>query len=160
MIRGTVRPLAKSSMVAARGLRITGFTDQDHYVKSADRKRSIVSITFEHPYLNAGYDYLWTTDQNASATKPKTDGKGWTVWATPRTLIGWEALLRYDHFEPTKANTSQKRTRFIGGIAYWFPHQGNVSTALLLDYDDAKFDNFTPSQPEQKKIALHALVNF
>jgi hypothetical protein len=45
-------------------------------------------------------------------------------------------------------------------VSYWFPHQGNVSTALLLDYDDAKFNNFTPTQPEQKKLAIHALVNF
>ena len=25
------------------------------------------------------------------------------------------------------------RERTIAGVAYWFPHQGNVSTALLFD---------------------------
>jgi hypothetical protein len=29
----------------------------------------------------------------------------------------------------------------------------------LLDVDDAKFNNFT-NQPEQRKIAAHALVSF
>ena len=160
MFRGTLRPLAKSSALAARGLRVTGFVDDDHYVKSADRFRGILSLTYEHQYLNAAFDYLWTTDQNASAAKPKVHGKGYSVWATPRTTKGWEGLLRYDHLEPNTDISNQTRSRFIGGVSYWFPHQGNVSTALLLDYDDAKFDNFTPTQPEQKKLAIHALVNF
>jgi hypothetical protein len=60
----------------------------------------------------------------------------------------------------SSATSNQTRTRFIGGIAYWFPHQGSVSTALLMDWDDAKFNNFTPAQLEQKKFAIHALVNF
>src|SRR5262249_49829900 len=32
-VRGTIRPLARSSMVAARGLRISGFYDADAYIK-------------------------------------------------------------------------------------------------------------------------------
>ena len=82
----------------------------------------------------------------------KVSGKGYSVWATPRTKQGWEGLLRYDHMEPNTGNSSQTRSRFIGGVSYWFPHQGNVSTALLLDYDDAKFNNFTPAQPETRAI--------
>jgi len=160
MFRGSVRPLARASMLAARGLRVTGFIDQDHYVKSADRRRGIVSVTFEHQYLNAAFDYMATTDQNASAAKPKVNGRGWSVWVTPRSTKGWEGLLRYDHLEPTTAVSNQTRTRTIAGVAYWFPHQGSVSTALLLDFDDAKFNNFATPQPEQKKIAVHALVNF
>jgi hypothetical protein len=161
MVRGSVRPLAHSEMVPLRGLRVTGFAVGDHYLKSADRQRSIVSLSFEHQNLNAAFDYLWTADQT-SVTKAKADGRGWSFWVTPRTPQGWEGLLRWDHMEPnTSAPTSnQTRSRFIGGVAYWFPHQGNVSTALLVDYDDAKFNNFTPAQPEQKKIGVHALVNF
>ena len=30
----------------------------------------------------------------------------------------------------------------------------------MLDYDGQTFDNFTTVQPNQKKIAIHALVNF
>jgi hypothetical protein len=162
MVRGTARPLAHSGALALRGLRVTGFIDADHYVKSADRRRGIVSATFEHQYLNAAFDYLWTTDQNASATKPKVHGKGWSVWATPRSTKGWEGLLRYDHMQPDTSISNQTRTRFIGGVAYWFPHQGNVATALLFDYDDAKSNNFTTTTPppEQKKFAVHALVSF
>ena len=70
-----------------------------------------------------------------------------------------EALLRYDHLSPD-ATTSQVRPRTIVGAAYWFPHQGNVSTAFMLDYDGQTFDNYAIPQPAQKKIAVHALVNF
>ena len=159
MLRGTVRPLAHSAMMPMRGLRVTGFVVGDHYLKSADRQRSVVSVSFEHQYINAAFDYLWTGDQT-SAAKAKVDGRGWSFWATPRAPQGWEGLLRWDHMEPDTAASNQTRTRFIGGIAYWFPHQGSVSTALLLDYDDAKFNNFSTPQPEQKKLAIHALVNF
>ena len=55
---------------------------------------------------------------------------------------------------------SQKRKRIIMGGAYWFPHQGTVSAALLLDYDSTRFEHFVPSQPNQTRIALHGLVSF
>ena len=54
---------------------------------------------------------------------------------TPRFGHGWEALLRYDHLTPDLAFDRQIRSRTIAGVAYWFPQQRSVSTALLLDYD-------------------------
>ncbi|HEX9365270.1 MAG TPA: hypothetical protein VF921_01515 [Vicinamibacterales bacterium] len=158
MLRGTVRPLAHGAL-ALRGLRVTGFVDHDMYVKNADRRRGIVSVSFEHQYLNAAFDYLATTDQT-SATKTALKGRGWSAWVTPRTTKGWEGLLRFDHLEPNKDVSNQTRTRTIAGVSYWFPHQGTVSTALLFDVDNAKFNNFTPAPPTQRKIAVHALVNF
>jgi len=32
------------------------------------------------------------------------------------------------------------RQRVIAGVAYWFARQGNVTAALLVDYDDATFE--------------------
>ena len=157
MFRGTVRPIPTHAIL--RGWRVTGFYDHDMVAKNLERKRGIFSTTFEHPYLNAGFDYLWTTDQ-ATPTASEADGKGWSVFLTPRSTIGWEGLLRFDHFEPDKTINGRERERQIIGVSYWFPHQGNVSTALLLDYDNATFDNFTPAQPKQRRIAVHALLNF
>ena len=68
-----------------------------------------------------------------------------------------EALLRYDHYKPDTTFASQTRNRTIAGVAYWFPHQGNVSSALMFDYDGQSFDNFTPASPAQKRLAVHAL---
>ena len=156
-VRGTVRPLHVHPVL--RGLRITGFYDADNYVKSAERRRGDVAVTFEHTYLNASAEYLATTDQ-ALPTDPTTDGRGWSVWLTPKSTKGWEGLLRFDHFDLSKAN-AQQRERQILGVAYWFPHQGNVSTALLFDVDNGKFKNFpATTAPTQRRIALHGLVNF
>jgi hypothetical protein len=156
MIRGTFRPLRMHPVL--RGLRLTGFYDKDAYVKHADRTRGIVGVSFEHKYLNASIDYLAATDQS-SATKDAVDAHGFSMWAIPRAPNGWEGLLRYDHLEPN-TRASGTRSRAIAGVAYWFPHQGNVSTALLFDIDQATFDNFAAPQPTERRIALHALVNF
>jgi hypothetical protein len=158
-IRGTVRPFAASPMEALRGLRGHVFYDGDHYVKAAERNRLIGSVTFEHAYLNAGFDYLRATDQLLT-TAPEVDSHGFSFWATPRSPAGWEALLRFDHLIPNTLFESQTRNRTIVGISYWFPHQGNVSSALLLDYDAATSNNFIPDRPTDRRIAVHALVNF
>jgi hypothetical protein len=158
LVRGTLRPLRMHPVL--RGLRLTGFYDHDAVVKNAERTRGIVALTFEHKYLNASFDYLAATDQS-SATKAAVDARGFSVWATPRAVNGWEGLLRYDQLEPNR-DASGKRKRTLGGVAYWFPHQGNVSTAMLLDVEQVQFAGFIPSQsqPTQRRIAVHGLVNF
>lgn len=155
-IRGTLRPLPMQPVL--RGLRVHAFWNKDAYLKNAERDRTIFSTTFEHKYVNAAFDYLWTTDQT-SATKLPVDGRGYSFWITPRSTIGWEGLLRYDHMEPNTAQ-SGTRTRWIGGLAYWFPHQGNVSTSLLLDVDSQSFHDFATPSPTVTRYAVNALVNF
>ena len=174
--RGTVRPFAKAAPVL-RGVRAHLVYYNDHYVSDAKRDRLMGNVTFEHQYLNAGFDYLNANDRTLAAAA-NTHGKGYSVWATPRKPFSdgssWEALLRYDHFLPNTstalapAGTSpfpgttllndQKQNRTIIGVAYWFPHQGNVSTAILVDYDGQKFANLTT--PPTKGVALHGLINF
>jgi len=160
MIRGTLRPLPSSPTL--RGLRISGFYDHDAYVKNADRTRGIFGLTYEHQYVNASWEYLTATDQNASATKAKVDAHGYSFWIIPRSPTGWEGLLRYDHLENNhNVSGSGIRTRWIGGVAYWFPHQGNVSTSLMFDVDQANFDKYAAAQPPTNtKYAIHGLVNF
>jgi hypothetical protein len=157
-IRGTVRPFATATPVL-RGLRITGFYDGDNYIKGDERTRAAFQTTFEHKYVNAGYDYLHTTDQPTNAV-PVLKGDGYSFWFTPKSTVGLEGLFRYDHFKPSTVFGDRTRSRTIVGIAYWFKHQGNVSTAMMLDYDGADFDRLVPALPKQNKIALHGLVNF
>jgi len=162
MIRGTVRPFAGGAP-ALRGIRASLFYDGDNYIKNAERTRLIGALNFEHPYINAGFEYLNTHDQQ-SAVRPvlmaNVEGTGYSLWATPKSRLGWEGLLRYDHLKPNSSFDSQVRNRTILGVAYWFPHQGPVSSALMLDYDGQTFDNFTPSQPKNSKVALHGLISF
>jgi hypothetical protein len=155
-IRGTLRPIPMGAVL--RGLRITAFYDADHYVQDAERRRFIIAPTFEHKYVNAAFQWVDTADQT-SVTKVKVDGEGWSFWVTPRTTKGFEGLVRFDHLEPDDTNNS-KRDRAIYGVAYWLPHQGTVSSAFLLDYEQVKNKDFATSIPRQQRIALHALVNF
>ena len=159
MVRATVRPFATGAP-ALRGFRATVFYDGDNYVKDAERKRLIAGLSFEHRYVNAAFEYLDAHDQTSTkAGVPNVEGKGYSIWATPKSTIGLEALLRYDHLKPNAAS-SGIRNRTIAGVSYWFPHQGSVSSALMLDYDGQTFDSFTTAFPAQKRIAVHALISF
>jgi hypothetical protein len=158
-MRGTLRPLPRRG--ALHGLRVTGFWDHDASVKNADRRRAIGSVTFEHPHVHAGFDYLDATDQT-SAASAAVESRGWSAFVTPITGKGWEGLVRFDHLEaktPTSITTPTKE-RAIGGVAYWFPHQGSVSAALMFDVDNTTFDGFSSAQGTQRKFAVHALVSY
>ena len=157
--RFTVRPLARGAL-AARGLRLTVFYDADNYAKDDAKKRLQAEGTFEHKYLNLGLHYFESKDK-PTATATEVKGKGYSVWATPifkQKGNGPELLLRYDSWEPDDSDSSVKQNTTIAGFAYWFPHQGSVTSALLLDYDQTKFPG--TSTATVKKIALHGLINF
>ena len=139
-------------------------------MKDAERSRGVGSVWYEHRWFNAGFDYLTAVDQ-ALPTVAKINQNGWSVFATPffkEKGNGLEALLRYDSYVPDEANntfdgTAGRRNRTIAGIAYWFPHPGGAGTgALMLDYEQVKFEHMAPaaSTATQKRLFLHGLINF
>ena len=67
-VRFTVRPLATSDSLAARGLRVTIFYDADNYIKDGERRRLVANVTFEHRWFNTGFDYLDGKDQTPSVS--------------------------------------------------------------------------------------------
>ena len=73
--------------------------------------------------------------------------------------IGWEGLIRFDHLEPNKT-LDARRNRTILGVAYWFPHQGTVTSALLLDFENVGNNDFTPPRSDERRYAVHALISF
>jgi hypothetical protein len=157
-VRGTLRPLPLGGVW--KGLRFTGFYDNDHVVNNAKRQRAFGQITFEHPWINIGADYAQAKDQ-PSVTKPEISSNGWSVWATPRLgLTGWELLLRHDDWKPNKDISSQKQKRNIAGIAYWFQGLQRVQAALLADYDSLTQDNYTPARPKDTRYGLKMYINF
>lgn len=150
-VRGSLRPFPGGPL---NGLRVAGFFDADAYSSGNSRQRWIANALFEHARLNAGFDFMGTTDQPSSSAA-EVEGQGFSVWATPRAGNGWEALLRYDRFEPDKDVDVTKETT-IGGVAYWFPLQKGVSGAVLLDYQQVSLTG----TDDQKQIALHTLMSF
>ena len=122
--RVTVRPLATSPIMDARGLRFTGFYDWDHYVEKDERKRLVFQGLYEHPHLTAAVDWMDAHDQT-NTTSPNIHGRGYSIWATPifkEKSSGPELLLRWDHWMPDHSNEAAKQNTVIFGAAYWFPH--------------------------------------
>ncbi|HVO11976.1 MAG TPA: hypothetical protein VMX54_14650 [Vicinamibacteria bacterium] len=155
-IRGTLRPFPK--MADLKGLRLTAFYDDDHPVKNADRKRFIGALTFEHKYLNAGWEYIDAKD-NSSFTKPVVEGQGWTLWATPKTTFGLEGLFRYDDLKPNKSVDAKKNRTLVGG-SYWFKTtRAGLAAAVMADYEEVKYD--TPlNKPTEKRFEIKTLFNY
>ena len=156
-IRGTLRPLPLGGIW--KGLRLTGFLDEDHYVESAKRFRAIGQVTFEHPHLNFGAEVLQAKDQT-SVTKAQVESNGWSMWATPRASNGWELLLRHDDYKPNKSVSSQKQKRDIFGVAYWLQGLTRVTSAVMLDYDSLKRTGLAPAVPKTTNYGIKMLINF
>jgi hypothetical protein len=157
-IRGTLRPLAPVPIW--KGLRLTAFYDADHFIKNGPRDRFVGSATFEHKYVNLGFDYLKTTDRTSGlATGKDVKGEGWSVWVTPRTTVGLEALFRYDDTKPnTSISARQKRTIF--GVAYWFiKSEKKDSACILADMEKVDYDTAL-AKPNEKRFILNALFAY
>ncbi|HWC64919.1 MAG TPA: hypothetical protein VG777_02470 [Thermoanaerobaculia bacterium] len=152
----SLRPAPRAG--ALRGLRIAAMGDYDHYERNAPRYRVGGAITFEHPIVHAGVEYFAAKDR-PTATSAEARGRGWSAYATPRTAIGLEALLRYDHLEPDRS-TDEVKTRAIGGIAYWFPVWKGLASAVLLDYERVRYSHYSPPRPTEERYAVHTLVSF
>jgi hypothetical protein len=157
-VRASFRPFPGVSEV--KGLRLAGYYDSDHYFSDAKRERFIGNVTFEHPYVNAGFEWLDAKDQT-SPTATELHRDGFSVWATPRTPIGIEGLFRYDELSTNKDNSANpKKKRLVAGLAYWPPLQGGKTVSFMFDYSEVKFSNTTPDPGKTKIYALHTLFNF
>jgi hypothetical protein len=145
-LRATIRPLPSGGVW--KGLRVTAFYDGDHYLKNAARRRAVEQVTFESKPVNAGVDFLQARDRTSARTA-ETDANGWSAWATPRLINGWELLLRHDQLAGT-------RKRNIAGVAYWVPNLQKVTAAVMLDYDALRVS----SKPNDTRYGLKLLVSF
>ena len=155
-IRGTLRPLPRQKLL--KGWRLTAFYDHDSPVENGSRERFIANTTFEHQYLNLGFDYLDARDRT-SATKPEVKSNGWSVWVEPRSKIGVEGLFRYDDLKPNESVDARK-TRTLVGIAYWFKFsKPGLSAAVLGDYEQVKYDSAL-NKPTEKRYELKTLFNY
>jgi hypothetical protein len=158
--RVTVRPLATSSSLTARGFRGTAFYDWDTYMKNDPRERLWFQGLFENAHLTAAVDWLDAKDQpNAAAAE--IHGRGYSVWATPafqEKNKGPELLLRWDSYTPSLANTSARQNTAIFGASYWFRHEGTSTASLLVDEEIVKFPGTATAS--QRRTIVHLLFNY
>lgn len=166
-LRLTLRPIPQDAVL--KGLRLTGFYDADHYLSADKRTRAFGAVTFEHKNVNAGAEYLSATDQPTHLAA-EVKAQGYSLWATPRTNVGLEALLRYDRTKPnTDVDAVKQRT--IVGVAYWLKTQkAPTAAAILADYEHVTYDAppagtatspvVALGKPTETRYGLHALLNF
>jgi hypothetical protein len=155
-IRGSLRPLPKNSLL--KGWRLTAFYDHDSPVENGERDRFIANTTFEHQYVNLGFDYLDAKDRT-SVTKAQVESEGWSVWVTPRSTIGIEGLFRYDDLKPVKSVDVHKK-RTLVGASYWFKVlKAPTAAAVLVDYEEVKYDG-PLGKPTEKRFEVKTLFNF
>jgi phosphate-selective porin O/P len=156
-IRATVRPAPRVPIV--KGLRLTGFWDADHYVRDAKRERAIGALTFEHPFVNAGFEYIDAKDQVSLADR-ELHARGWSVFIEPRTPMGLAGLFRHDELEPDSDANDSEKTRTIAGVAWWFSFKPGITAAILADREQVSYDDFAPAKPTEKRWALHLLLTY
>ena len=95
---------------AARPARAPASTTATTTSRTPSASASSGSVTFEHPYLNAGFDYLNAQRPDVGHRRPRRRRPGLLDLGDAADAAGngasVEALLRYDHLTP---NTRQRR---------------------------------------------------
>jgi hypothetical protein len=161
-VRGTFRPVPRGEGLV-RGLRVTIYHHGDHYVRNAERRRVIANVSIENRRFNAAFDYMNRADQTLP-TAARVESVGYSFFVNPffkERGNGLEALVRFDSFR-ANSRLAARQNRLIVGGAYWFPHTGgNATAALLLDYEQVTFVNYTTDPPpRQQRVFLHGLISF
>jgi hypothetical protein len=155
-IRVNVRPIPGNEI--GKGFQFAVFYDKDSYVKSSAKDRLVGQVSFVHPWVRVGAEYLDAKDQTLP-TNPEVKSDGFSIWAAPKIYRGLEALVRHDELKPNKDMTAKKK-RDILGLAWWFPTVKKTSATVMLDYERVAYDNFVVATPDEKRLALHASLVF
>ncbi len=112
-VRATFIPMPK------KGLRLTAFVIEDHYVSDAKRERFIGQVTYQHPRGTLGLELVRATDRTSSRVA-EVDSHGWSIWATPK--LGKNRMgappaprrLRPQRRHLAKTETQHRRRRVLG----------------------------------------------
>ena len=158
-VRTSYKPVTSASSL--EGLTLQLVVNYDHYAADLPRHRVLASAFYEHRRFNVGLDVLGVRDQPTLAW-PQTHGGGYSIFFTPFFKTkgsGPEALLRLDRLQLDQP-TGPSRTRVVAGIAYWFPHTGPGTAALMLDYEGFTTTGVTPTVSTDRRLFVHGLVNF
>ena len=92
--RSTIRRACRSAARCGRRPATPCCADCGHGVLGSRRlceerrpPRAIVAVTFEHPHVHAGFDYL-TAKTGRRRRRTAIEGRGWSAFVTPRTSQG------------------------------------------------------------------------
>ena len=143
-------PAAAESPVL-RGLRVTGFYDHDAYVKNADRRRGIVAVTFEHPYLNAAFEYLSTDGSDPHEDGESRQRRAVVLGNAEDAPMGGKDCCASTHLEPDKDLDGEHVRASSSASPTGSRIRATVTTALLFDFENVDNKDFTPPRPDERR---------
>ena len=158
MVRGTVRPLRMHPLL--RGLRFTGFYDEDAYVKNAERDAAIVAVTFEHPYVNAAFRLPRRRPIRRASAATEVDGRGWSVWVTPKPTQRLGRAVRFDHLERERRRRSKARRTARSPASPTGSRTRARLDGAAVRLRARRQQGLRAGAPTRRRFAVHALVNF
>ena len=136
------------------------------------------NVTYEHKYVNAGFDYLDANDQ-ALPTTANIPANGYSIWATPRypmrerIVVGGADPVRpldAEHDETTslrhrphqirgrRASATSIRTERSSASPTGF--RTREMSARRFCSTTTRRASTTSRAPEVKAVSLHGLLNF
>jgi len=100
---------------------------------NADNKYTVGSayIDYEYKRLNATLEYASADGSNGSTGCTANQSEGLSGTLAYRISPKWEALVRYDQFDPNKTTKNDIRREYTAGLNYYIKEQ---ALRLILNY--------------------------
>ena len=137
--RASVRVLDSDDSSRVGGLRVTGYAQYGKSTGGGTRNRFLGMVSYRTKQLTLAGEAAATRDRPLGAAAPTTpvgDGHVYSafgVYKFPKTKAA--VIARVDIEHPQAGNTTDKQTRFIGGVSY----QLTPNWRLLGDWDYVDF---------------------
>ena len=139
--RVSVRAMDTDDSSRVGGLRVTGFADYGNAVGGGPHQRWIGMVSYKSKQLTLAGEGAVTRDPGT----PRVNGHVYSafgVYKFPQTK--WAALARLDVSHPQSGSTTDKQTRFIGGVS----NQITPNLRVLLDWDYVSYQG-TPTAGQE-----------
>jgi hypothetical protein len=136
--RLSVRAMDTDDSSRVGGLRVTGFADYGNAVGGAQRQRWLGMVSYKTKQITLAGEGAVTRDAGVN-------GHLYSAFGVYKFTASKAALLaRVDIFHPQAGNTTDKQTRFIGGVSY----QLSPNLRLLGDWDYVSYQG-TPTAAQE-----------
>ena len=139
--RVSVRAMDTDDSSRVGGLRITGFADYGNAVGGSQRHRWLGMISYKSKQITLAGEAAATRD----FTPALTNGHLYSAFGVYKFTASKAAVLaRVDIFHPQSGVTTDKQTRFIGGVSY----QISPNLRVLGDWDYVSYQG-TPTAGQE-----------
>ncbi len=139
--RVSVRAMDTDDSSRVGGLRVTGFADYGNTIGGGQRQRWLGMVSYKSKQLTLAGEAAATRDGGAALT----NGHVYSAFGVYKFSPSKAAVIaRVDIFHPQAGSTTDKQTRFIGGLSY----QISPNLRVLGDWDYVSYQG-TPTAAQE-----------